>query len=131
LQVLEMMIAEERPLSELAREIMVRVPQVLENVTLPERRPLDQMPALSALSAKVERALGQKGRLLVRWSGTEPKLRVMVEGEDSARITAYAKELIAAAEKDIASRPANGAAGGPKRSRNAASTSRRRVASSA
>jgi phosphoglucosamine mutase len=132
LQVLEMMIAEERPLSELAREIMVKVPQVLENVTLPERRPIEKMPALCALSAKVERALGHKGRLLVRWSGTEPKLRVMVEGEDSARIAAYAKELIAAAEKDIGSRPVNGAARGPKRSRNArAKTSRRRLVSSA
>jgi phosphoglucosamine mutase len=131
LQVLEMMIAEERPLSELAREIMVKVPQVLESVTLRERRPLEKMPALSALSAKVERALGHKGRLLVRWSGTEPKLRVMVEGEDSARIAAYAKELIAAAEKDIASRPVNGAPRATKGSRSArASTSRRRLASS-
>jgi hypothetical protein len=87
---------------------MVKVPQVLESVTLPERRPLDKMPGLSALSAKIERALGHKGRLLVRWSGTEPKLRVMVEGEDSARIAAYAKELVAAAEKDIAPRTSNG-----------------------
>jgi phosphoglucosamine mutase len=111
---------------------MVKVPQVLENVTLPERRPIEKMPILSALSAKVERALGHKGRLLVRWSGTEPKLRVMVEGEDSARIAAYAKELIAAAEKDIASRPVNGAARGSKRSRGArGTTSRRRLASSA
>ena len=108
LQVLEMIIAEQRPLSELAREIMVKVPQVLENVTLTERRPLEKMPCLSALSAKIERALGNKGRLLVRWSGTEPKLRVMVEGEDSTRIAMYAKELIAAAEKDIAPRVANG-----------------------
>jgi len=136
LQVLEMMIAEKRPLSELAREIMVRVPQVLESVTLPERRPLEKMPALSALSAKIERALGQKGRLLVRWSGTEPKLRVMVEGEDSGRIAAYAKELIASAEKDMASGPANGAARGskraPKRGRTArAATSRRRFEGSA
>jgi phosphoglucosamine mutase len=132
LQVLEMVIAEQRPLSELAREIMVRVPQVLENVTLPERRPLEKMPLLLALSAKVERALAQKGRLLVRWSGTEPKLRVMVEGEDSARIAAYAKELIAAAQKDMAPRSANGAPRAVKGVRGArAATSRRRFAGSA
>jgi phosphoglucosamine mutase len=103
LQVLAMMIDERRPLSELAAEVMERVPQVLENVTLRERRPLEDMPALSALSSKIEKALGQDGRLLVRWSGTEPKLRIMVEGEDEAKIAAFAKELAAAAATDIGS----------------------------
>jgi phosphoglucosamine mutase len=103
LQVLAMMIDERRPLSELAAEVMERVPQVLENVTLPERRPLEDMPALSALSSKIEKALGQEGRLLVRWSGTEPKLRIMIEGEDEAKIAAFAKELAAAATTDMAS----------------------------
>jgi phosphoglucosamine mutase len=103
LQVLAMMIDEQRPLSELAAEVMERVPQVLENVTLPERRPLEEMPALSALSSKIEKALGQEGRLLVRWSGTEPKLRIMIEGEDEAKIAAFAKELAAAATTDMAS----------------------------
>jgi phosphoglucosamine mutase len=102
LQVLAMMIAEQRPISELAAKVMNRVPQVLENVTLPERKPLDQMPFLSALSTKVEKALGQEGRLLVRWSGTEPKLRIMVEGQDPSRIASYAKELAEAAKKDTA-----------------------------
>jgi len=132
LQVLEMMLAEQRPLSELANEIMVKVPQVLENVTLPERRPVENMPALSALCAKIERSLGNKGRLLVRWSGTEPKLRVMVEGEDSARIAAYAKELIAAAQKDMTAPRANGAARATKPVDTARpATSRRRFAGSA
>lgn len=103
LQVLAMMIDERRPLSEIAAEVMDRVPQVLENVTLPARRPLDEMPALAALSSKIEKALGQDGRLLVRWSGTEPKLRIMVEGEDEAKIAAFAKELAAAAATDMAS----------------------------
>jgi len=103
LQVLAMIIDEKRPLSELAAEVMERVPQVLENVTLPERRPLEDMPALAALSSKIEKALGQDGRLLVRWSGTEPKLRIMVEGEDMAKIAAFAKELAAAAATDMAS----------------------------
>ena len=64
----------------------------------PPRTRADQ---LSKLSAKIEKALGSGGRLLVRWSGTEPKLRVMVEGEDQARITAYAKELAQAAVRDM------------------------------
>jgi phosphoglucosamine mutase len=101
LQVLSTMLAEGRPLSELSAEVMERVPQVHENITLPQKRPLDQMPSLAALSAKIEKALGSEGRLLVRWSGTEPKLRVMVEGADPARIAVYAKELAEAAVRDM------------------------------
>jgi len=108
LQVLEMMLAEERPLSELAAEVMDRVPQVLENVTLSERRPLTEMSLLSAASTRIEKALGSSGRLVVRWSGTEPKLRILVEGENQARIAAYAKELAEAAQKDTNARGVNG-----------------------
>jgi len=111
LQVLDAMLTEERPLSELAARVMERVPQVLENVTLAERRPIEQMPELSALCAKVESALGDTGRLLVRWSGTEAKLRIMVEGEDEASIAAYAKELAQAAQNDIGGATQNGKAG--------------------
>ncbi len=112
LQVLDAMLSEKRPLSELAARAMERVPQVLENVTLAERRPIEQMPQLSALCAKVEKALGDAGRLLVRWSGTEPKLRIMVEGEDAERIAEYAKELALAAQNDVASTSQNGKADG-------------------
>jgi phosphoglucosamine mutase len=108
LQVLGMMLAENRPLSELAAEVMERVPQVLENVTLSARKPLDEMPLLSAASAKVEKALGKSGRVLVRWSGTEPKLRILVEGEDAARIAVYAKDLAEAATKDVGASGLNG-----------------------
>ena len=100
LQVLALMVREARPLSELVRGAMERVPQVLENVTLPERRPLDQMKALVKTSRSVEEALGKDGRLLIRWSGTEPKLRIMVEGEDLDRIRNYARELADAATQD-------------------------------
>jgi phosphoglucosamine mutase len=113
LQVLEMMLAEQRPLSELAAEVMVRVPQVLENITLSERRPLAEMTLLSAASAKVAKALGASGRILVRWSGTEPKLRILVEGEDTDRIAAYAKDLGEAAKKDVRARALNGKNGKP------------------
>jgi phosphoglucosamine mutase len=108
LQVLEMMLAENRPLSELAAEVMERVPQVLENVTLSERKPLDEMRALGAAKAKIEKELGKDGRLLIRWSGTEPKLRILVEGEDPERIAVYAKELAEAAKKDAAAPAING-----------------------
>src|SRR5262245_42546150 len=101
LQVLALMVRSGKPLSELARTAMERVPQVLENVTLPARRPLEEMQALSALSDEVRRALGAEGRVLVRWSGTEPKLRIMLEGPDEPRIRQWARDLAEAARRDV------------------------------
>ena len=101
LQVLALMIRTGKPLSELAQEAMERVPQVLESVTLPARRPLEDMASLQQLIAQVKAALGKEGRVLVRWSGTEPKLRVMVEGPDEGRIGTIASDLVAAARKDV------------------------------
>ncbi len=102
LQVLALMLRANRPLSQLAESAMERVPQVLHNVTLSARMPLDEMKHLAARSAKVERALGQNGRLLVRWSGTEPKLRIMLEGPDAQRLDAWAEELAHEAKRDAA-----------------------------
>ena len=101
LQVLAIMIRSGRPLSELAKEAMTRVPQVLENVTLAARRPLEQMKQLEAASAKVKAARGDEGRVLVRWSGTEPKLRIMLEGPNDDRLRRWAKELVQAAKRDV------------------------------
>ncbi|HVQ31977.1 MAG TPA: phosphoglucosamine mutase [Vicinamibacteria bacterium] len=100
LQVLALMIRTGRPLSELARTAMQRVPQVLENVLLKVRRPLAEMNQLAKVQARVEAALGQEGRVLVRWSGTEPKLRIMLEGPDEGVIRVYAHELAEAARAD-------------------------------
>ncbi|HEY3821565.1 MAG TPA: phosphoglucosamine mutase [Polyangiaceae bacterium] len=100
LQVLALMLSAGKPLSELAERAMQRLPQVLESVTLPSRRPLEEMRRLTELTAKIVKALGGDGRVLVRWSGTEPKLRVMLEGPREERIRAWAKELIEAARKD-------------------------------
>ena len=102
LQVLAIVIRTGRPLSALAEEAMERVPQVLESVILPARRPLEDMAALQALVAEVRATLGREGRVLVRWSGTEPKLRVMVEGPDEGRIGTIAQDLVAAARRDVA-----------------------------
>jgi phosphoglucosamine mutase len=101
LQVLALMIRTGKPLSELARGAMERVPQVLENVTLPARRPLEDMPLLARATQAVRSALGNDGRVLVRWSGTEPKLRIMLEGPDEGQIRTWAKELADAARQDV------------------------------
>jgi phosphoglucosamine mutase len=104
LQVLALMIRKEKPLSELAAAAMTRVPQVLENLTLPRKKPLEDMKKLQAVMKSVSRSLGRKGRILVRWSGTEPKLRVMIEGENEAAIRTYAQSLIGAARQDFGAR---------------------------
>jgi len=102
LQVLAMVRREGKPLSELARHVMTRVPQVLVNATLAARKPLEQMPRTTKAIRSAEKELGKKGRLVVRWSGTEPKLRVMVEGENEARIRALADAIAAEAARDVA-----------------------------
>ena len=103
LQVLALMLRSGKPLSELSAAAMTRVPQVLVNVSLKARRPLENLVRLSALSKKVERELGHDGRLLVRWSGTEPKLRIMLEGPDEVRVRDLANALAEAAKQDAGS----------------------------
>jgi phosphoglucosamine mutase len=100
LQVAAIMLEEGKPLSELASVAMQRVPQVLENVTFVTRMPLESMTKMQLTVDRIGSALGERGRILVRWSGTEPKLRVMVEGEDESAIAAYAKEIVRAAQSD-------------------------------
>ena len=101
LQVLAIMIEEGKPLSELASAAMHRVPQILKNETFVARRPLESLSTMRLTVDRIEKVLGSSGRILVRWSGTEPKLRVMVEGEDEAAIGAYASEILDAARKDL------------------------------
>lgn len=104
LQVLALMIRKERPLSELAAAAMTRVPQVLQNANFPRRRPIEEMKKLQSAMRSVSKSLGRKGRILVRWSGTEAKLRVMIEGENEASIARQAESLIAAARQDFGER---------------------------
>ena len=101
LQVLSILVREERPLSEIASEAMQRVPQVLVNATLEERRPLSKMPKTMKHVRAVEKKLGDRGRVVIRWSGTEPKLRVMLEGEKKATIERLAKAITQTAKKEL------------------------------
>lgn len=101
LQVLALMLRTGKRLSELARESMQRVPQVLENVTLPARRALEDMRLLSKAMAGVAKALKDDGRVLVRWSGTEPKLRIMLEGPREDSLREWAHDLAEAARRDF------------------------------
>jgi phosphoglucosamine mutase len=92
LMVLAAMVREGKPLSELAAA-MTRYPQVLVNFAVARKRPFEEMPTVQRLIEKVERDLGADGRVVVRYSGTESKARVMIEGTDEAGIRARADEI--------------------------------------
>ena len=92
LQVLAILRRKELPLSELASGIE-RFPQVLVNVPVAEKRPLESLPEFTRQLREVEAALGTRGRVLIRYSGTEAKARVMVEGEDEKRVHQIANDL--------------------------------------
>jgi phosphoglucosamine mutase len=101
LQLLATVLRERRPLSELACEAMKRVPQILLNVKLAQRRPLEEMPRTMREVRAVEKRLGESGRVVVRWSGTEPKLRVMIEGEDEKAIKTLARSIVDVASAEV------------------------------
>ena len=102
LQVLRLMVERQRPLSELKRT-MTRFPQVLLNVPVGVRRDLDGVEPLQQTIARIHAALNDRGRVLVRYSGTEPLVRVMVEGEDGDTVQAYAEEVAAVIRAELAS----------------------------
>jgi phosphoglucosamine mutase len=101
LQVLAVMLHEERPLSELKR-IMDHYPQRLINVPIRARRSMDEIPELVGLRESCEKRLGAEGRLVIRPSGTEPVIRVMVEGIDANLIEAVGQEMAAGIQKFMA-----------------------------
>jgi phosphoglucosamine mutase len=98
LRVLAVMVRERRPLSELAR-CMIRTPQVLVNVGVDHKVPLDELAEVGRLIAGVERELGADGRVVVRYSGTEATARVMIEGLDEVVIQRHADAIAEALQR--------------------------------
>lgn len=92
LQVLAIMRRRKRTLSELA-QIMVPLPQVLVNVRVAEKKDIKTIPEMVKLLQGIEDSLNDEGRILIRYSGTEPLLRIMLEGPDHAQITVWANEI--------------------------------------
>ncbi|MBN2233237.1 MAG: phosphoglucosamine mutase [Deltaproteobacteria bacterium] len=92
LQVLAVMVATGKPLSELAT-VMEVYPQVLTNVKVKEKVPLAEVPVVAERMTQIEAEVNGRGRLLIRYSGTEAKLRIMMEGDDPEMIDAYVREL--------------------------------------
>jgi len=92
LQVLAILRREERPLSELARVIQ-RTPQVLKSVRVRSKPPFEEIPGLANALAATHESLRGNGRVNLRYSGTEPLARVMLEGDDQPQIESLASEL--------------------------------------
>jgi phosphoglucosamine mutase len=90
----------EAPLSGLL-EGFRRYPQVLRNVRVREKPPLDELPAVAAVVDEVEDELGDDGRLVLRYSGTEPLARVMIEGPDQETVEAQARRIADAIAESI------------------------------
>ena len=100
LQVLAIMQQTGRPLSELA-QVMVSLPQVLVNVRVAEKRDVAEIPEVKKAIDDAELKLGDSGRVLIRYSGTEPLLRIMLEGQDKYQITDLAKQIAEAIDATL------------------------------
>jgi phosphoglucosamine mutase len=100
LQVAAAMKKEGKPLSELAK-IMKVFPQVLINVTVKSRPDIDTVPEIMAVIRDVEAKLGDQGRVLVRYSGTQNMCRVMVEGPSQEKTGAYCRQIADVVEKKL------------------------------
>jgi phosphoglucosamine mutase len=93
LQILRIMVETGKPLSEL-RKVLRKYPQAQRNLKVREKKPLEDLPQVTRLVEEAERELNGAGRVLLRYSGTEPKIRLLIEGRDDAKINAKA-DLIA------------------------------------
>jgi phosphoglucosamine mutase len=100
LAMLAVLVAENKKMSELGAE-MPRFPQILKNIDVPMKTPLNQLVQTSEMIDSLEKELGQLGRILVRYSGTQMQLRVMVEGESQSRIEAIADLILETYLKEI------------------------------
>jgi len=101
LAVLRTMAETGRELADLASEL-VTYPQTLVNVRVRDKQPVEAVPAVAEAMRRVEAALGGHGRLLVRYSGTEPLLRIMIEGQNQSTVQAWAEEIAEAVRSTLA-----------------------------
>ena len=100
LEILRIMRETGKPLSEL-RKGLHKYPQLLLNLKVEQRVPLDQLPEVTATIRQVETELAGAGRVLLRYSGTEPKIRLLVETRDPARLQPTADRIVASLKKNL------------------------------
>ena len=89
-----------KTLAELA-EVMIPLPQVLVNVRVREKADIMTIPEVALKIRGIEAKVKDEGRVLIRYSGTEPLLRIMLEGQDKYQITTWAKEIADLVESKI------------------------------
>jgi phosphoglucosamine mutase len=99
-QVLEIMAAEGKPLSEL-RKCLIKYPQVRRDFLVRSKPPVEQLTEASRLISETESILAGQGRVLLRYSGTEPKIRLLLEGPDEAFLETQARAITAAIQQQI------------------------------
>jgi phosphoglucosamine mutase len=101
LQILHIMQAKKMPLSKLVK-CWTRFPQLVTNVRVREKKPFEQLDGVTRLIGEAEAELKrQGGRLLLRYSGTEPKARLLLEGRDAAVLKKWSDKICAAIQKQI------------------------------
>lgn len=100
LQILRIVVETGKPLSEL-KQCLVKYPQAQRNLKVTRKPPLGELPAVQKLVALAEHELEGSGRVLLRYSGTEPKVRLLLEGRDSGHINAHADRIAEALQAEI------------------------------
>jgi phosphoglucosamine mutase len=100
LQILSIISRAQKPLSELC-QVLQKLPQVQRNVPVKKRAPISGYPALVHLLAASEARLSGKGRILLRYSGTEPKIRLLLEGPDPATLEELADDIVAEIDRSL------------------------------
>jgi phosphoglucosamine mutase len=94
-------IAEERKSLHQLTEGLQQFPQILVNVKVKRKRPFDEFSSINDVAREIENELGLRGRLLLRYSGTEPLARVMIEGESQPQIESFARRLAAVIKQTL------------------------------
>jgi phosphoglucosamine mutase len=100
LQIIAIMSRTSKPLSEL-RQVLHKFPQVLRNVTVREKAPFEQFNHLTAQLRQAESLLSGRGRVMLRYSGTEPKARLLLEGPDVDELTSLADAIVEELAKSL------------------------------
>jgi phosphoglucosamine mutase len=100
LQFLQIMAATGKPLSQL-RQVLTKYPQAQRNIRVQEKPPVEELAAAQELIAQTKSTLGDQGRTLLRYSGTEPLIRLLIEGKDAAYIETQADQIAQAIQSQI------------------------------
>ena len=100
LQIFRLMAESGKPLSEL-RKVLHKYPQAQRAVAVNAKPPLETVPQIQSAITAAEQALAPRGRVLIRYSGTEPKLRILLEGRDDALIEDHADRIASAVRENL------------------------------